>query len=111
MAAYLLLFVHPDRLNDEPLLGALKAMKERVGEAGFFRQQEAMLGRPGSRHDLARIACPTLVLCGRQETLTPLEVHQEIASSIDGAKMVIIQLSGHLTTMEQPEAVTAVMRY
>jgi pimeloyl-ACP methyl ester carboxylesterase len=52
-----------------------------------------------------------LVLCGRQDALTPLEVHREMASLIPGARLVIIEDSGHLTTMEQPEATTAVLRY
>jgi pimeloyl-ACP methyl ester carboxylesterase len=111
MVAYLPLFVHPDRLNDQAFLKELKSMSDRVGETAFFRQQEAMLSRPDSRPNLGRIACPTLVLCGRQDALTPLELHVEIVQLIPGAKLVVVENSGHLSTMEQPEAVTAVLRY
>jgi pimeloyl-ACP methyl ester carboxylesterase len=111
MAAYLPLFVHPRRLEDEPFKAALSTMSARVGEAAFYNQQNAMLTRPDSRPDLGDIHCPTLVLCGRQDALTPLEVHQELASLIPDAKLVIIEDSGHLTTMEQPHATTAVLRY
>ena len=66
---------------------------------------------PISRPDLGDIRCPTLVLCGRQDALTPVDMHREMASLIRGAKLVIIEDSGHLTTMEQPQATTAVLRY
>jgi pimeloyl-ACP methyl ester carboxylesterase len=111
MASYLPLFVHPRRLEDEPFKAELAAMSERVGEAAFYKQQAAMLARPDSRPGLGDICCPTLVLCGRQDALTPLEMHREMASLIPGAKLVIIEDSGHLTTMEQPQATTAVLRY
>jgi pimeloyl-ACP methyl ester carboxylesterase len=111
MASYLPLFVHPRRLEDEPFKAKLAAMSARVGEAAFYKQQEAMLSRPDSRPGLGGIRCPTLVLCGRQDALTPLEVHREMASLIPGSRLVIIEDSGHLTTMEQPEATTAVLRY
>jgi pimeloyl-ACP methyl ester carboxylesterase len=111
MASYLPLFVHPRRLEDEPFKAELAAMSARVGEAAFYKQQAAMLARPDSRPGLGDIRCPTLVLCGRQDALTPLEMHREMASLIPGAKLVIIEDSGHLTAMEQPQATTAVLRY
>jgi pimeloyl-ACP methyl ester carboxylesterase len=111
MASYLPLFVHPRRLEDEPFKARLAEMSARVGEATFYKQQDAMLSRPDSRPGLGDICCPTLVLCGRQDALTPLEVHREMASLIPGSRLVIIEDSGHLTTMEQPEATTAVLRY
>ena len=111
MAAYLPLFVHPRRLEDEPFKATLSAMSARVGEAAFYNQQAVMLSRPDSRPDLGDIRCPTLILCGRQDALTPVDMHREMASLIRGAKLVIIEDSGHLTTMEQPHATTAVLRY
>jgi pimeloyl-ACP methyl ester carboxylesterase len=76
------LFIHPDRLGDAALTGAVTAMAEAVGRDAFVRQQRAVLGRPDGRADLARIACPTLVLCGRQDEPTPLKAHQEMAAAI-----------------------------
>ncbi|MCC7167297.1 MAG: alpha/beta fold hydrolase [Rhodospirillales bacterium] len=103
--------VHPDRLNDDRLVATVTGMAERIGREAFFRQQTAIMGRPDGRADLARIACPTVVLCGRQDALTPLEVHREMASLIPGATLVIVEASGHLPPLEQPHAVSAVLRY
>lgn len=111
MQAYMPIFVHPDRLADAALVDGLMAMARRIGAAGFLNQQKAMLGRPDSRAQLGAVAMPTLVLCGRQDALTPLAAHQEMAAGIPGARLVVIEDSGHMTPLERPQAVTAVLRY
>jgi pimeloyl-ACP methyl ester carboxylesterase len=97
-------------LADATLTGAVMAMAERVGAAAFLRQQHAIMSRPDSRPDLPSIAAPTLVICGRQDALTPLEKSEEMAAAIPGARLAVIEECGHLATMEQPQAVTALMR-
>src|SRR5215469_4733543 len=104
------LFIHPDRLNDKALTGAVTAMAERVGKDAFLRQQKAIISRADSRPLLATIRCPTLVLCGREDVLTPRALAEEIAAGIPGARLDLIDHCGHLSTMERPEAVTAELR-
>jgi pimeloyl-ACP methyl ester carboxylesterase len=53
---------------------------------------------------------PTLIVCGRDDNLTPVELHDEMAASIPGARLALIEECGHLSTMEQPQAVTALLR-
>ena len=67
--------------------------------------------RPDRRQDLKKITCPALVLCGRQDALTPLALHEEMAGAIAGASLVVIEDCGHLSPLERPRAVSAVMRY
>lgn len=67
------------------------------------------MGRPDSRPDLPAIACPTLVLVGDGDQLTPPELAQEMADLIPGARRVVAPQSGHLSTLEQPQAVTAAL--
>ncbi|HTZ79344.1 MAG TPA: alpha/beta fold hydrolase [Stellaceae bacterium] len=104
------LLVHPARSEDEPLTRAIIGMAEHIGKAGFLRQQKAIMARPDGREDLRRIHCPTLVLCGRQDALTPLALHEEIASLVPGAKLTVIEDCGHLSTMEKPKSVNAALR-
>jgi len=86
-------------------------MAERVGKDGFLHQQRAIMSRVDGRGDLAKIQCPTLVLCGAEDELTPLKVHEEIADAIGAnASLVMVPDSGHLSTLEQPDAVTTAMR-
>ncbi len=104
------LFIHPDRLGDVALTDTIMGMAESVGREAFLRQQSAIMSRPDGRDDLSRIACPTLVLCGRQDELTPLELHEEMAAAIPDARLVVIEDCGHLPTLERPDEVNAAMR-
>jgi len=101
--------LHPARQEDPVLTGRVMAMAARIGREAFLRQQTAILGRPDSRPDLPRIGCPTVVVCGRQDALTPLPVAEEMAGLIPGAELVVVEDSGHLTPMEQPEAVNTAL--
>jgi len=103
--------VHPDRLRDADFIRRVKAMKNRVGVEVFARQQAAIAARPDGRDDLARIAVPTLCLCGYQDALTPPKVHQEMVDRLPHGTLVTIEDCGHLATVERPRAVTAVLRY
>jgi pimeloyl-ACP methyl ester carboxylesterase len=104
------LFIHEDRLGDTRLVDDITRMADSVGKGAFLRQQKAIMGRPDSRPGLSDIGCPTMVVCGRQDVLTPIELSQEIAGLIPGADLVLIDDCGHLSTMERPEAVNAALR-
>lgn len=103
--------VHKDRLDDPTVRDVVLEMATRIGQEAFARQQTAIMGRPDSRGDLHAIRVPTVVICGRQYILTPPELHQEMAQAIPGARLVVIEESGHLAPLERPHAVTAVLRY
>ncbi len=103
--------IHPDRRHDAALAKTILRMAENVGEEAFLRQLSAQEGRPESREDLANIPCPTLVVTGRQDALSSMEMHEEIASTVPDATLVVIEECGHLSSLEQPQAVTALLRY
>jgi pimeloyl-ACP methyl ester carboxylesterase len=102
--------VHPDRLSDEGLVSAIRAMAERLGKDGFLRKQRAIMGRVDSRPHLSRIACPTLVLCGREDASTPLALSEEMASLVPAARLAVVERCGHMSAMERPAEVTAALR-
>ena len=103
------LFVGPKRVGDEALKGLVHLMAEEAGAEAFVRQQTAIIGRPDSRPGLYAIACPTLVLVGEADALTPPDRAQEMADAIPDARLEVIRDSGHLSTLEQPAAVTAAL--
>ncbi len=102
--------IHKERLADKPLVDVVLQMGVDTGVEAFKRQQTALMGRPDNRPFLPSIQCPTLVLVGREDALTPLELSQEIADGIPGAKLEIVPDCGHLSTMERPEAVNRALR-
>ncbi len=65
---------------------------------------EALATRPDSRDTLASITCPTLVLVGEEDELTPPTMAQTLADGIAGATLIRIPHAGHLSNLEQPEA-------
>jgi pimeloyl-ACP methyl ester carboxylesterase len=98
--------LHPSHVADAAIVDVVRAMADSLGPEVFARQQRAIIGRIDSRPFLAAIDCPTLVLCGREDAITPLEVHDEMASAIAGASRAVIEQCGHLSTLEQPRLVT-----
>jgi pimeloyl-ACP methyl ester carboxylesterase len=98
--------VLPKHRSDPLLRQVLHRMAAEVGVEAFVRQQHANIGRPDSRPGLGAIRCPTLVLVGDGDEITPLDRAAEIASGIGGARLVAIPESGHSSTIEQPEFVT-----
>jgi pimeloyl-ACP methyl ester carboxylesterase len=101
--------VHARRWGDESLRRVWRAMVQEVGADGFIRQQTAIIGRPDSRPGLTAVRCPTLVIVGDGDVLTPPERAEEIAQGIPNARLAVIRDSGHLSTLEQPAAVTRAM--
>lgn len=102
--------VHPDRLDDPGLRAVIDAMARDLGKDVFLRQQRAIIDRIDSRPYLSRIQCPTLVVCGREDIIAPVELHEEMAEAIPNASLVVIEHCGHLSPLERPEEVTQVMR-
>jgi len=97
----------PAHVGKPELVQLMASMARSVGALGQFNQQTAMLGRPDSHADLARVRVPTLVMCGRQDPVTPLADHEAMAACVPGSRLTVIEDCGHLSTIEQPQAVTA----
>jgi pimeloyl-ACP methyl ester carboxylesterase len=98
--------VHRSRHGDPAARELVRRMADETGPEAFVRQQQAIIGRPDSRPGLAAIACPTLVLVGDGDELTPPHLSEEIAEGIPGARLVVVAGAGHLSPLDQPEQVT-----
>lgn len=108
--ALLPLLIHSSRAGERALTNVIKSMARNIGKDAFVRQQRAIMSRSDSLALLASITCPTLVLCGRQDALTPLARHEEIAAGLSGARLEIIEDCGHISTLERPGEVNSAMR-
>lgn len=100
------MLVTPATLADEALVERILAMADDTGLEGFKRQQAAIIGRPDNRLFLGAISCPTLVVVGAEDKLTPLKVAEEIRDGIAGSHLEVIGGAGHLSPLERPEEVT-----
>jgi len=59
--------------------------------------------------DLNRINCPTLVICGTQDRLTPPKYSAHLRDHIPGAELVLVEGAGHMVMLERPEEVIRAM--
>ncbi|MFN4763757.1 alpha/beta fold hydrolase [Gillisia sp. Q332] len=97
--------LHPKNAQKKELRDTILDMAINVGIDGFFNQVKAQLGRPDSTKDLQNIKCPTLIITGREDTICPVQLHEEMADAIPISALKIIEECGHLSTLEQPRSV------
>jgi len=102
-------FLHKNRHNDATLKRVVREMAAETGTEAFVREQKAIISRQDARPLLAAIRCPTMVLVGDGDELTPPELAKEMAGGIAGAKLTVVPECGHLSTLEQPEIVNAAL--
>lgn len=99
----------PKLLRPQPDPAAVAEVRRLVGEgtpAGVAAAQRGMAQRPDSTPTLGKIACPTLVVCGREDGLTPLAESEAMAAAVKGAKLAAIPGAGHLPAIENGGAFT-----
>ena len=96
--------------NAEVARSAFQGMARRLGVGVFERQSASLFGRPDRRDDLRRTSCPTLLLWGRDDALSPVTHGTMMAARITRSRLVVLDRCGHLPTLEQPELVTAALR-
>ena len=102
--------LHPDHRGDPAITGPLTDMVCRATPDVFAGQIHALLNRPDATPLLPKIKCPTLVAVGRQDEWATVGQHEEMVAAIPGAKLEIIEDSGHFTPVEQPAALSAALR-
>ncbi|WP_170396954.1 alpha/beta fold hydrolase [Ruegeria arenilitoris] len=103
----------PNYLADGPHQGAIldlcMAMAVDLGPDVFLRQSRALMDRPDQTETLAVYTGPSLVMCGREDGLCPVERHQLMHDLLPNSTLQIIEEAGHLPTLEQPNDTTAAL--
>lgn len=100
---------HPAHAADPALVEPYLALIRRAGAEQLIRQNQAVMARADLRPELQRIGCPTLVVVGEADQLTPPACAQEIAAAISGARLETVAGAGHMLTLEQPERVNTLL--
>lgn len=103
-------FLPAYRLPDKTLVDEVMAMCGEIGVDIYKRQEELAAVRADRRPDLPKIECPTIVVCGRDDSATPLFLSEEMAVAITDSELVVVENCGHLITMERPEETSAILR-
>jgi 3-oxoadipate enol-lactonase len=87
------------------IIAAIRRVVENTLPAAIAAAQRGMAARPDMTSFLPKIRVPTLVIVGNEDAISPPAEMQAIAAAIPSAEFVVIPNSGHMTTMENPEAV------
>ena len=80
-------------------------MFERKSADIFSCQIKSLLDRPDGSDVLRAITVPTLVLCGSQDAWSPIAQHQAMQALAPCSELEVIEDSGHMAPMEQPDEV------
>ena len=96
--------------GNKALVERTKAIMASTTSQAVAADLHAMADRPDSQPTLGQVACPTLVLVGDQDALTPVADSELMQQMISGARLVKIPGAAHLSPMEQPEAFNGALR-
>lgn len=102
VAAVIPFSLHPDHHGRADLVGGMRSMMQVVGAQTAIRQTRAIMARTDHRAMLAQLAMPTLVVCGREDKVTPPALSQDLADLIPAARLHWLDQAGHQTPLEQP---------
>ncbi len=87
------------------------AVERRVRELILANSADAIAGairglmtRPDATPLLRTIHCPTLIVVGRDDGITPVAMSEQMQNAIAGSQLVVIEHAGHLANIEQPTA-------
>jgi len=105
-ATWALPMLAPAHRHQPQLVQEMLQMVGRMSPQIYAGQTRALLGRPDATPVLATITCPTLILCGATMAGSPPERHARMAELVKGSNLLVIPACGHMSTMEQSDAVS-----
>lgn len=101
--------LHPDNLGNKALVEAITAMILRNSLEDYRGQVAALLGRDDQTPYLARIRQKVWLLCGEADEWSPVAQHAAMQPHLRESTLKVIAGAGHMSTMEQPEAVSRLL--
>jgi 3-oxoadipate enol-lactonase len=90
-------------------LEAFKEQFRNVDREGVYRATLATSRRRDIREDIKSIRVPTLIIVGEQDLTEPVSEAETIQRQIAGSRLEKIAGAGHITSLEEPEKVTALI--
>jgi 3-oxoadipate enol-lactonase len=104
------IFFSPAFIQGQPQkLEAFREQFRKIDGEGNYRATLAVTRRRDIREDIKGIGVPTLVIVGEEDLPTPVDEAESIHRQIAGSRLEKIAGAGHMTPLEQPEKVTALL--
>jgi pimeloyl-ACP methyl ester carboxylesterase len=96
--------------KNQDLVASIKHTIQESSPVGVIHALQAMASRPDSTEDLSMMKVPALILVGSEDKVTPMSAAKRMADELPNAELIEIANAGHLSPIEQPEAVNAAMQ-
>lgn len=109
LASFLPLILGERARSDAEIIASVKLQANEIGIAGFVRQQKAIMKRANHMENLQNYLQPSLVLCGKEDALTPPHVHYEMVEQLPNSDFQLLGDCGHVSSMERPNAVLSAL--
>jgi 3-oxoadipate enol-lactonase len=91
------------RAERPAVVAELRRLIESTSPSAIAAAVQALISRPDSTPDLRRISCPTLVLVGEEDTITPPADAESLSRQIAGSQLAVIPRAGHMSNLEAPD--------
>jgi pimeloyl-ACP methyl ester carboxylesterase len=91
------------------VMGRIKATVESAPPPAVAWAQRAMAARPDSLDTLRAVSVPALVVVGDEDELSPRADADAMVEALPQGRLATIPESGHMTSMEAPEAFNAAL--
>jgi pimeloyl-ACP methyl ester carboxylesterase len=92
--------------NWDEIMTLVEDMAFALGAEVFMAQSRALQRRRDQQKTLRRATMPVLILAGAQDGLVPVRRQSFMAELLPTARVQVIEGAGHLSPLEQPEAVS-----
>ncbi|WP_323710838.1 alpha/beta fold hydrolase [Mammaliicoccus lentus] len=94
----------------DDLENTIIAMSQNIGERAVLKQLNALEFRNDYYVNLKKIKNETHIIVGEHDVVCPITYSEDMKKEIDNSTLDVIEDAGHLSTLEQPEAVINVMK-
>lgn len=104
------MFSKPDQQKKADLVRATVERYKTLPTEALLAGLQAIRARPDRSELLIDAPYPVLILEGRHDMAVPIERSQELNDKLPNAQLVILENSGHLGMLEEPEAAETALK-
>jgi 3-oxoadipate enol-lactonase len=102
---------HEDSLTNKPeLVEQLRSVVFSNSEHIITQGLTALAERSETCSFLDEISIPTLIICGKEDVVTPLDESKFMNKHIKGSVLHVISNAGHVSNLEEPEKFNKLLR-